>query len=155
MDMRISRRSVLAAAAVGAAPALAGAPASAADPAALDAPRWSTLSGREWTIQWGTHKASIVELGGGVREYTVGGVPFFDPYPVDSPLRSAGRVLVPWPNRLGDGAYTFAGAAQQVPLNEVPRRNAIHGLARWLPWRRVDQTRSSITLTTVIAPQQG
>jgi aldose 1-epimerase len=154
----ISRRSVLVAAALGAgtAPAL-GAGSAAADtpPQTATAERWATVSGREWTIQSGTQKASFVELGGGIREYTYRGIPIVDDYPLDSPIKSAGRVLAPWPNRLGDGAYTFAGVAQQVPLNEVARRNAIHGFARWLPWDRVAQTRSSITLSCLIAPQQG
>ncbi len=117
---------------------------------------WTTVSGEQWTIQRGNQRAVLVELGGGLLSYTVNGVPFVEPYPLDQPIKSAGRTLAPWPNRLQDGAYTWGGVAQQVPVNEVaPRNNAIHGLSRWLPYRRVGQTRDAITLTALIAPQQG
>jgi aldose 1-epimerase len=45
-----------------------------------------------------------------------------------------GQLLIPWPNRLGKGEYTFGGRIHQVPLNEPQRGNAIHGLVRWDNW---------------------
>jgi len=47
--------------------------------------------------------------------------------------------LIPWPNRLADGRYVFAGEEHQTPLTEPDRRNAIHGLTRWMNWRAVQQ----------------
>jgi aldose 1-epimerase len=129
----------------------------AVDPPSASGPDfWSTPTGTLWTIRRGSQKATLVELGGGILDYTVGGIAFVDPYPLDAPIKSAGRVLVPWPNRLGNGLYTWNGAAQQVPINEVaPRNNAIHGLSRWLPFRPVRQSASSITLAALLAPSQG
>jgi aldose 1-epimerase len=152
--MRLRRRAVLTAAAASAAAVPAVAVVSAQ--AATGPDFWSTPTGELWTIQRGEQRATLVELGGGLLSYTVKGVPFVDPYPLDSPLKSAGRVLAPWPNRLGNGQYTFGGVTQQAPINELPpRNNAIHGFVRWLPWHPVRQTRDSIALSTVLAPQQG
>jgi aldose 1-epimerase len=158
---RLSRRTVLVSAAVGAAAVPTAALATAhadpvPDPAAQSPDFWTTPTGTQWTIRRGNQKATLVELGGGILDWTVGGVPYIDTYPLDAPIKSAGRVLVPWPNRLGNGLYTWNGAAQQVPINEVaPRNNAIHGLSRWLPFHPVKQSGSSITLSALLAPSQG
>ncbi|MFK8105352.1 MAG: aldose 1-epimerase [Saprospiraceae bacterium] len=39
-------------------------------------------------------------------------------------------VLFPFPNRLRDGRYTFAGKQYQFPLNDASGPNAIHGFGR-------------------------
>lgn len=120
------------------------------------AARWSTPSGAQWTIGSGPHQATVVEVGGGLREYTFDGVPMVDSYPAESVCpRSAGQLLTPWPNRLGGGRYTFDGVSYQLPLNEVVRGNASHGLVRWLSWQRVEQTPESVELTCVLPPQPG
>lgn len=46
-----------------------------------------------------------------------------------------GQVLMPWPNRIRDGAYTFGGRDLQLPLSEAGRHNASHGLVRWTSWQ--------------------
>jgi aldose 1-epimerase len=118
--------------------------------------RWSKPSGAQWTIGAGAQQATVVEVGGGLREYTVAGVPVVDPYPATSVCpRSAGQLLAPWPNRLGGGRYNFDGTAYQLPITEVTRGNASHGLVRWVTWQRVEQTPESIELTCVLPPQPG
>jgi aldose 1-epimerase len=120
------------------------------------AARWATPSGAQWRIASGPHQATVVEVGGGLREYTVDGVPAVDPYPATSVCpRSAGQLLAPWPNRLGGGRYTFYGTTYQLPITEVTRGNASHGLARWVAWQRVEQTPESVELTCVLPPQPG
>jgi aldose 1-epimerase len=86
----------------------------------------------------------------------VDGVHIVDPYAADemSP-GSAGQILAPWPNRIRDGAYTFANVMQQLPLSEPANHNAIHGLTRWLRWDATDVSPSSVTVTCLIAPQTG
>ena len=63
--------------------------------------------------------------------------------------------LAPWPNRIADGRYTFAGVERQVPLTEPDRDNALHGLASWLDYQAIDQAPSHVTLVTTIEPQTG
>jgi aldose 1-epimerase len=65
----------------------------------------------------------------------VGGRELLDGYEVDEMCTSGrGQVLLPWPNRIEDGAYEFDGRHHQLALDEPERGNAIHGLVRWSAW---------------------
>jgi aldose 1-epimerase len=66
-----------------------------------------------------------------------------------------GQQLMPWPNRIRDGRYSFGGQEHQLPVNEVERGTALHGLVRWVPWQVVEQTADTITQQVVVYPQQG
>lgn len=55
------------------------------------------------------------------------------------PTRSGIPVLFPFPNRIRDGKFSFAGKTYQLPLNDPVQKNAIHGFACRVPWRIVDQ----------------
>jgi aldose 1-epimerase len=97
-------------------------------------------SGAQFEIGHGEQRATIVEVGAGVREYAVGGIPVLDPYPLEAICDGAhGAPLIPWPNRLADGRYRFDGADHQLALSEPERRNAIHGLMRWRPWTALER----------------
>ena len=113
-------------------------------------------SGTQWTIESGEHRATGVEVGGGLRSYAVGGREILDGFGTDelSPA-SAGQVLAPWPNRIRDGHYTFEGTAYQLPLTEPARHNAIHGLANWSRWALAEQTGDSVTLEFDLPAQVG
>jgi aldose 1-epimerase len=98
----------------------------------------------------------VVEVGGGLREYTLDGAPVLDGYPVDRMADGGrGQPLLPWPNRLADGQYTFNRQAHQVPIDEIARNNAMHGLTRWLNWRLVTKTGSSVRVEHVVHPRSG
>src|SRR5712692_9930408 len=43
------------------------------------------------------------------------------------PTRSGIPILFPFPNRIRDGRFTWDGKEFQLPLNDGPQRNAIHG----------------------------
>ncbi|MET9913259.1 aldose 1-epimerase family protein [Streptomyces sp. NPDC006476] len=66
-----------------------------------------------------------------------------------------GQILVPWPNRIGDGRYSWHGEDLQLPLNEPTAGNAIHGLLRWVAWRVVEATDSRAVLEVTLWPQPG
>ncbi len=120
------------------------------------AARWRNPSGHQWIIAAGSHQATIVEVGGGVREYTCGGEHILDGYPVDAMCRrAAGQVLSPWPNRIRDGRYDWDGAQHQLPIEDVARHHALHGLVRWEVWDRVDHTPDSVTTARAIQPRPG
>ena len=93
-------------------------------------------SGEQIELRLGDQVVVVVEVGGGLRTYTLGGRDVVYGYGVDE-ICTAGRgqPLMPWPNRLEDGAYTFDGQQHQVALSEPAAHNAIHGLVRWAPWR--------------------
>ncbi len=113
-------------------------------------------SGDQFPITSGAHRATIVEVGGGVREYTVAGRDVLDPYPLDAMCDGAhGAPLIPWPNRLADGAYPFDGTDHQVALTEPDKNNAIHGFLRWRNWRPVEREPDRVVMATRLHPLKG
>jgi len=113
-------------------------------------------SGEQIEIAFGDQRAVVVEVGGGLRAYSSAGRELLDGYPSDGQIVSGrGQVLIPWPNRLQDGAYEFEGRRHQLPLTEVEHQNAIHGLVRWAGWRVGEREQSRVVMEHVIHPQPG
>ncbi len=113
-------------------------------------------SGEQFEITDGEQRATVVEVGGAVREYEVGGRPVLDPFPIDAMCDGAhGTPLIPWPNRLADGRYRFDGADYQVALTEPSKTNAIHGLLRWRPWRALGHERHRVVMGARLLPLSG
>jgi len=97
-----------------------------------------------------------VEVGGGIRAYAVGGREVLESYPIDAMCDGGhGAVLIPWPNRLADGAYTFDGVARQLPVDEIDKNNANHGLLRWRSWRCLDHRDDAVVLGIRLHPMPG
>lgn len=113
-------------------------------------------SGVQTTIRFEGQVATLVEVGGGVRAYEVDGRAVLEPYAADAMCDGAhGAPLIPWPNRLADGRYRFDGVAQQVPLTEPTKGNAIHGLMRWRSWAAQEKTESAVTMAATLRPSPG
>ena len=114
------------------------------------------VSGEQWTIAADGHQATVVAVGGGLREYTVDGEPVLDGYGEDELCpHGAGQVLAPWPNRIRDGRYTFGGRGHQLALTEPARHTASHGLVRWVRWAPVSVEPDAVTVEYTIPPQPG
>lgn len=113
-------------------------------------------SGRQVTLRAHDQELTVVEVGGGLRAYTWGGRPVLDPYPETAMAPGGhGQALLPWPNRLGDGAYEFEGTRLQTPVSELERRNAIHGLTRWSNWVVAEEAPDRARFTLILYPQSG
>jgi aldose 1-epimerase len=113
-------------------------------------------SGEQYEIAHGDQRACVVEVGGGLRTYAVGDREVLDGYDVGEMCHSGrGQVLAPWPNRIEDGAYAFDGQELQLPLTEPSAHNAIHGLARFMTWRAVEQVSDRVLLELLLHPQPG
>jgi aldose 1-epimerase len=113
-------------------------------------------SGVQFPIVRGEQRATIVEVGGGVRAYEVGGRRVLDPYRLESACDGAhGAPLIPWPNRLADGRYRFDGVDYQVALTEPERHNAIHGLLRWRSWRAAEREPHRVVMWIRLHPMSG
>ncbi len=113
-------------------------------------------SGEQFEIAHGGQRATIVEVGGGVREYSVEGRPVLDPYPPSAMCDGAhGAPLIPWPNRLGDGRYSFDGVDYQVALTEPEKGNAIHGFLRWRSWQAREREAGRVVMGTTLRPLEG
>lgn len=116
----------------------------------------SPPSGMQVELRFGEQRAVVVEVGGGLREYTVAGRPVLDGYAEGERCRSGrGQILAPWPNRLRDGRYEWEGETHQLALSEVARHNAIHGLVRFANWNLAGRSAASATMTHVLHPQDG
>ncbi|MDO9398971.1 MAG: aldose 1-epimerase family protein [Herbiconiux sp.] len=114
------------------------------------------LSGARVDLEAGPYRASIASLGASLRVLQAGGRDLVLPYGVEE-LRPAyrGTTLVPWPNRIVDGRYTFAGEEQQLPLTEPARAHALHGLAVWLDYAVAERAVDRVLLTATVEPQTG
>jgi aldose 1-epimerase len=64
-------------------------------------------------------------------------------------------VLYPWPNRMGDGQWTFSDRTAHPAIDDAAHATAIHGLVRWRPFRidSVNQNRCSLTLLLHPTPE--
>ncbi len=114
------------------------------------------LTGTQYEIEAGAYRATVTELGAGLRGLTFGDTALVTGYDADElPPHSAGQLLTPWPNRLEGGHYTFAGADYHLALSEPAHGNAIHGLTRWAPWVKVEHERNEVTLRCLPHGQQG
>src|SRR5262249_916220 len=51
------------------------------------------------------------------------------------PTRSGIPILFPFPNRIRDGRFSWAGKEYRLPLNDPSGKNAIHGFACRRRWR--------------------
>jgi len=98
----------------------------------------------------------VVEVGGGLRTYAFRGHQVLAGYPRDTRCTAGrGQLLMPWPSRIRDGRYTFAGQGHVLALTEPDRGNAIHGLVRWAIWSVLEQTEDTVTCGCRLRPQQG
>ena len=71
------------------------------------------------------------------------------------PPDGAGQLLVPWPNRIDGGRYSFGGTEFQLGLTEPALGNAIHGLTRWTAWTLVSHDAGSVQLRSTPHGYQG
>ncbi|OAA29598.1 aldose 1-epimerase [Frankia sp. EI5c] len=113
-------------------------------------------SGHQLELVHGESRAVITEVGGGLRDYRVGGIPVLDGYDTgEMASRGRGQLLLPWPNRVDGGRYTFGGTEHQLPVNEVALGNASHGLTRWLGWNLHRLDEGTARAEVVLRAQSG
>jgi aldose 1-epimerase len=113
-------------------------------------------SGEQIEIVLGDQRAVVVEVGGGLREYSAAGRDILDGYGVDEMCPSGrGQVLMPWPNRLEDGSYEFEGERHQLTLDEPGNRNAIHGFVRWAGWTVAEREPLRVVMQHRLHPRPG
>jgi aldose 1-epimerase len=114
------------------------------------------LTGQQYQIAAGPYRASVTELGAGLRELLFNDQPVIAGYDADElPPGGAGQLLAPWPNRIDGGRYVFGGTESQLALTEPEHANAIHGLTRWLAWTPVRRNTSTVVLRSRPHGQEG
>ena len=113
-------------------------------------------TGEQYEISSGAYRAVITEVGATLRSFSVDGRDVVRGFNVDEMSKAGrGQNLIPWPNRIRDGRYSFDGVTQQLALSEPARHNASHGLARYVPWVLIDKKINAVTNRVRIHPQPG
>src|SRR5215207_3073306 len=104
-------------------------------------------SGTQYELAAAGYHAVVTEVGATLRLLSHAGRTLLAGFAAEE-LRPASRgaLLIPWPNRIADGRYTFDGQTHQLPINEVARNNASHGLLSWVPWQLTSRTDDSVVL---------
>jgi aldose 1-epimerase len=119
-----------------------------------DAPR--APSGEQVEIAFGDQRAVVVEVGGGLRAYSVASRELLDGYgAVEMCTSGRGQLLIPWPNRIADGRYEFDGQWHQLPIDDVAEQDAIHGLVRWAAWSVGEREPHRVVMRHLIHPRPG
>jgi aldose 1-epimerase len=116
---------------------------------------WPTAEPTEVELVRGDARLAVDLRGGGLRALTVGGWDVLDGYPPGTvPTGRRGAVLLPWPNRLRDGQWTWEG--QQLQLDVAgPGKPAAHGLVTWQPWSVLARHSDALTVGTVVEARPG
>lgn len=114
------------------------------------------MSGTQYRISHGDQHATIVEVGATIREYAVAGRDVFQSFDEDELSQGFhGAILLPWPNRIRDGRYTFDGVDHQLPITEPERMTALHGLSPWRPWSVVRHEAHRIVMSLRLLSSPG
>lgn len=113
-------------------------------------------TGQRFHLRGPRSSAEVTQVGAALRALTVDGVDLVPRYPDDLPTPAAsGVVLVPWPNRIRDGRYTFDGDDQQLAISEPKFGNASHGLLRFGVYQPIEHTDERVVLGADVVPQTG
>jgi aldose 1-epimerase len=112
--------------------------------------------GAEYEISADGYVAAVSQVGASLRVLRHGrrDLVASNPAEVIRPVYR-GAVLAPWPNRIADGRYELDGVTHQVPVNEVDRMNALHGLVAWAPWQLVEHVQHQVVLAYRLHPLDG
>ena len=114
------------------------------------------MTGQQFEISTGSQWAVISEVGAQLRGYRANGrdVTHINDENALAP-KSSGAVLMPWPNRIRQGRYSFAGADYQLALSEPALGNASHGLSSWVRWNVDEHTDAEVRLHCDVVAQRG
>lgn len=108
------------------------------------------------TLSAGPYSAEISTVGAIVESLTIGGRDLLVRNPEQGPMAFyRGAIVAPWPNRIGDGLYTWDGQEIQAPLTEVERGNALHGLISFQAFTPATVGDDEAILRTELYPSPG
>jgi aldose 1-epimerase len=113
-------------------------------------------SGEQAEISRGAWRSTIAEVGATLRVLERGGRRLIRSFDISKQAAGGqGQVLLPWPNRVGDGAWQWQGRDLQLPLSEPAKHNASHGLLRWVSWNLSTPAPYEVQADVRLRPQPG
>lgn len=107
------------------------------------------------TLESGKYRAVVDPLGAALRTLAWNDQDLIWGYPTGRPQLSQGQVLIPWPNRIDRGRYTFDGVEHRLEVNEPALDNAIHGLTRSLLWEPSQTAADSVLFSLLFEGAAG
>ncbi|KFJ05793.1 aldose 1-epimerase family protein [Bifidobacterium tsurumiense] len=113
-------------------------------------------TGQQFTIAYGEYRAVITELGATLRKLTYRGEDITVPLgPDDAVTCCHGQILIPFPNRIEGGEYTFEGTTYTLPIDEHDRNTAIHGYGYRSFWKLESADENSVSLSWRVPNMNG
>jgi aldose 1-epimerase len=117
---------------------------------------WPSDEPHEVVLAAGGARLAVDLRGGGIRRLAVDDWDLVDSYPSGDVVPGwPGAVLVPWPNRVRDGRWSWRGRDQQLDVHSPDQPNAMHGLVAWQPWTELHRTATTATVGTVVEAHPG
>ena len=117
---------------------------------------WPATEPTEVSVTSGSAELTVDLRGGGLRTLTVDRWSVLDGYESGAvPSGRRGGVLLPWPNRIRDGRWSWQGKQLQLEIASIEKPTANHGLVSAQPWQLLDQAPDSLTVGTVVEPRSG
>lgn len=112
--------------------------------------------GELFTLDAGSYHAEVSSVGATLEALTISGRDLLVRSPETGPMVFfRGAVVAPWPNRIGDGTYTWDGQEIRTALTEPERGNALHGLVSFQPFTPVTVTEDELVLRSELFPSPG
>lgn len=117
---------------------------------------WSPTEPSEVVLAAGDARLAVDLRGGGMRRLVVEDWDVLDGYPAGAVVEGwRGAVLVPWPNRVRGGRWTWADRHLQLDVQSAEQPNALHGLVAWQPWSVLERTATGTSVGTTLEPHPG
>ncbi len=117
---------------------------------------WLPTAPLDVELTAGDAAVSIDLRGGSLRRLTVGNWEVLDGYPAGGVASGRrGAVLLPWPNRVRGGRWSWAGEDLQLEVQSPDAPHAAHGLVSWQPWAVLSATADTATVGTAVLPRPG
>ena len=117
---------------------------------------WPPSEPGEVRLSAGGADLAIDLRGGGLRRLAVGDWEVLHGYPEGTVVEGwPGAVLLPWPNRVRSGRWTWEGRDLQLQIGSLAAPHAIHGLVGWQPWAVLASGDGEASVGTVIEPHPG
>src|SRR3954467_1118692 len=117
---------------------------------------WPPTEPPEVVLAAGSAGLAVDLRGGGLRRLVVDDWDVLDGYPAGAVGEGwRGAVLVPWPNRVRGGRWTWHDPVPQLDVNSAEQPNAIHGLVAWQPWAVLERTSTAASVGTILEPHLG
>lgn len=112
--------------------------------------------GELFTLEAGAYQAQISSVGATLEALTVNGRDLLVRSPETGPmLFFRGAIVAPWPNRIGDGTYTWDGQEIRTALSEPERGNALHGLVSFQSFTPATLSEDELVLRSELFPSTG